>query len=237
MDSFAYARGHHLDDTSIGMPQSTSSTYVPNEEGSEKDGDSIPSIDSLQEVPIHHNTDDFEPLTDITGTADNDIVDDDDINSTVEENTPEVEIDGNILTAGANIPEEVEEDEDNGNVFTTGVIVQDDKEASSSYSEELSEEEPAEMAGVQKEEEENLIMENKTLQANINERDVQVNVLPPTNDSNNPQSIKDQIANIEQEMDQAYRTRIHGELRTSKHRTLIPTKFQGFSNTTTATIR
>eukprot|EP00957_Ditylum_brightwellii_P093804 7143171-Ditylum_brightwellii.AAC.1 len=39
------------------------STYVPNEEGSEKDDSaSIPSIDSLQEAPICHNIDDFEPL-------------------------------------------------------------------------------------------------------------------------------------------------------------------------------
>eukprot|EP00957_Ditylum_brightwellii_P139277 10614718-Ditylum_brightwellii.AAC.1 len=45
------------------------STYIPNEKGSEKDGNSIPSIDSLKEVPICHSTDDFEPLTKITDTT------------------------------------------------------------------------------------------------------------------------------------------------------------------------
>eukprot|EP00957_Ditylum_brightwellii_P075092 5705668-Ditylum_brightwellii.AAC.1 len=40
------------------------STYVPNEEGSEKDDDSIPSIEILNEVAICHNTDDFEPTAD-----------------------------------------------------------------------------------------------------------------------------------------------------------------------------
>eukprot|EP00957_Ditylum_brightwellii_P194915 14849871-Ditylum_brightwellii.AAC.1 len=69
-------------------------------------------------------------------------------------------------------------------------------------------------------------MENETLQANINERDVQVNVLPPTHESNNQQSIEDQIAHMEQEMDQACRTRICGGMRSRKHRTLIPSKFQ-----------
>eukprot|EP00957_Ditylum_brightwellii_P097962 7461784-Ditylum_brightwellii.AAC.1 len=40
------------------------STYTPNEEGSEKDDDSILSVESLNEVAIHHNTDDFEPTAD-----------------------------------------------------------------------------------------------------------------------------------------------------------------------------
>eukprot|EP00957_Ditylum_brightwellii_P104985 8001973-Ditylum_brightwellii.AAC.1 len=52
------------------------------------------------------------------------------------------------------------------------------------------------------------IMMEKTLHANIAERDVQVQILPPTNESNNQQSIEDQIAIMEQEMDQAYGTRI-----------------------------
>ena len=65
-------------------------------------------------------------------------------------------------------------------------------------------------------------MENETLQANINKKDDQVNVLPPTDESNNQQNIKDQIVHVEQEIDQAYRTKIHGGMRTRKHRTLIP---------------
>eukprot|EP00957_Ditylum_brightwellii_P201846 15327504-Ditylum_brightwellii.AAC.1 len=68
-------------------------TYVPNKEGSEKDDNSIPSIDSLKEMPICHDTDDFEPLTKITDTTTTTIVDDDDINITAEENTPEDKID------------------------------------------------------------------------------------------------------------------------------------------------
>eukprot|EP00957_Ditylum_brightwellii_P060140 4567129-Ditylum_brightwellii.AAC.1 len=38
-------------------------------------------------------------------------------------------------------------------------------------------------------------------------------------------------------MDQAYGTRICGGMRSRKNRTLIPSKFQGFSNTTSAKIR
>eukprot|EP00957_Ditylum_brightwellii_P179753 13693223-Ditylum_brightwellii.AAC.1 len=75
--------------------------------------------------------------------------------------------------------------------------MQDNEEASSSLPEEVNEAE------------EDMMME-KTLLANIDERDVQVNILPPTNESNNQQSIEDQNANMEQEMDQAYGTRIRG---------------------------
>eukprot|EP00957_Ditylum_brightwellii_P125997 9606317-Ditylum_brightwellii.AAC.1 len=163
------------------------STYVPNEEGSEKDDDSIPSIDSLNEVAIYHNTDNFEPFTDTTDTTTTAIVDDDDIIVTVEENIPEDEIDGDNHRR---------------------LIVQDDKETSSSSSEEVSEEEPTETTRVQQEGEEDMMMENETLQANKKDRDVHVNVLPPTNESSNQQSIEDQIAHMEQEMDQAYGTTI-----------------------------
>eukprot|EP00957_Ditylum_brightwellii_P154222 11736781-Ditylum_brightwellii.AAC.1 len=47
------------------------STYVPNEEGSEKDTDdtSILSIESLQDAPIHHNINNFELLTNTTDTT------------------------------------------------------------------------------------------------------------------------------------------------------------------------
>eukprot|EP00957_Ditylum_brightwellii_P037777 2857064-Ditylum_brightwellii.AAC.1 len=77
-------------------------------------------------------------------------------------------------------------------------------------------------------------MEDETLQAEINEREGHVNVLLPTNESTNPpHSIEDQITHIEQEMDQVYRTRICSGLITKKQRTLVPQKFQGFSNTTT----
>eukprot|EP00957_Ditylum_brightwellii_P095903 7307040-Ditylum_brightwellii.AAC.1 len=38
-------------------------------------------------------------------------------------------------------------------------------------------------------------------------------------------------------MDQSYGTRIHGGMRSRKNQTLIPSKFQGFSNTTTAKIQ
>eukprot|EP00957_Ditylum_brightwellii_P131502 10030366-Ditylum_brightwellii.AAC.1 len=68
-------------------------------------------------------------------------------------------------------------------------------------------------------------MENETLHANINERDVQVTILLPTNESSNQQSIEDQIAHMEKEMGQAYGTMIHGEMRSRKTRTLIPSKF------------
>ena len=78
--------------------------------------------------------------------------------------------------------------------------MQDNEEASSSPPEEVNKAE------------EDMMME-KTLHANIDERDVQVNILPPTDESNNQQSIKDQIANMEQEMDQAYGTRIRRGMR------------------------
>eukprot|EP00957_Ditylum_brightwellii_P161493 12296361-Ditylum_brightwellii.AAC.1 len=120
------------------------STYVPNEEDSKKDDNRIPSIDSLKEMPICHNADDFEPLTEITDTTTTAIVDDVDINVTAEENIPEDEIDGNTLTTEVIIQEENENED---SAFTAGVIVQDDKETSSSEEEEISEEEPAEMAG------------------------------------------------------------------------------------------
>eukprot|EP00957_Ditylum_brightwellii_P209861 15363578-Ditylum_brightwellii.AAC.1 len=189
------------------------STYVSNEEGSEKDNDSIPSISSLQEVPIHHNTDDFETLTEITDVANNTNVDDVGNNVTTGENIPEDEIDDNTFTTGVSVPDDVEEEEDDDNALTTGVIVQDEEEKSSSSSEEASDEEPTQMAGVHQDEEEDMMAENETPQAKINERDVQVNILPPTNESNNQQSIEDQIIHIEQEMDQSYGTRILGGLR------------------------
>eukprot|EP00957_Ditylum_brightwellii_P136666 10422235-Ditylum_brightwellii.AAC.1 len=100
--------------------------------------------------------------------------------------------------------------------------MQDIEEASSSSQEEV---------------DEDMMMDNKTtLHANINERDVQVNILPPTDESNNQQSIEDQIANMEQEIDQAYGTRICRGMRLRKKQTLIPSKFHGFSNTITAKI-
>eukprot|EP00957_Ditylum_brightwellii_P183450 13973994-Ditylum_brightwellii.AAC.1 len=79
-------------------------------------------------------------------------------------------------------------------------------------------------------------MENKTLQANINERDFHVKVLPSTNESNNQQSIEDQITHMEQEMNQACGTRICGGMRSRNTRTFIPSNFQGFSNANTARI-
>eukprot|EP00957_Ditylum_brightwellii_P142496 10856310-Ditylum_brightwellii.AAC.1 len=111
------------------------STYVPNEEGSEKGDDSIPSIDSLQEIPIHHDANYFEPITEITDTTNNANVDDVDNNVTMGENSPEYEVDDNTVTAGVTVPDEGEKDEDNNNDFTPGVIVQDEEEESSSEKE------------------------------------------------------------------------------------------------------
>eukprot|EP00957_Ditylum_brightwellii_P005665 431920-Ditylum_brightwellii.AAC.1 len=124
------------------------STCVPDEEDSEKDTDdtSILSIDSLQDAPICHNVSNSEPLTNTTDTT---------------ADTTHVGNDDNDFTAGVNIQEEEDE--------------------SSLSSEEESEEEPSLMAGVQQgdhshdqiEEEEEVILEDETLQAKINEREVQ----------------------------------------------------------------
>eukprot|EP00957_Ditylum_brightwellii_P032994 2501574-Ditylum_brightwellii.AAC.1 len=183
------------------------STYVPDEEDSKKDDDaSIPSIDSVQEAPICHDIDNFEPLITTTDTTDN----------------THVEDDKNNVTVGVNTQEE----EDDDNAFTVGVTIQNEEDESSSSEEEASEEEAAPMAGVQQDEKEEVMMEDETLQAKINKREVQVNVLPPTNKSNNSQSIEDQIAHIEKETDQSYGTRIRGGLRLRKLRNIIPNKFQ-----------
>eukprot|EP00957_Ditylum_brightwellii_P195581 14902697-Ditylum_brightwellii.AAC.1 len=91
------------------------STYVPNEDVSEKDDNSIPSIDSLTEMPIHHNPDDFEPRSVPTDA----IVDDDDNNITSEEIVPEDDIDDNTSTARVSLQEE---DENDYSAFTAGVI-------------------------------------------------------------------------------------------------------------------
>eukprot|EP00957_Ditylum_brightwellii_P133917 10211923-Ditylum_brightwellii.AAC.2 len=194
------------------------STYVPDDsiqESEENDTNdtSIPSIDSLQDAPICHDDNNFEPLTNTTSTTHN-VTDD------------------NAFTAGVNMQQEEHEEED-------------ESSSSSKEEEEGSEEEPSQMTGVQQddhfhnpiEEVEEETMEDETLQAKIDEREAQINILPPTNEStNSPHSMEDQIAHTEQEMDQAYRMRIHGGLRTRKHRTLVPSKFQRFSNATTAKI-
>eukprot|EP00957_Ditylum_brightwellii_P178392 13587994-Ditylum_brightwellii.AAC.1 len=121
------------------------STYVPNEEGSEKDDDNIPSIDSLMEMPIHHNPDDFElhsVPTDTTTTTT--IVDDDNNNIASDDILPEDDIDENTSITGVSLQEE---DENDDSSFTTGVTVQADEETSPSSSEEVNKKEPAELAG------------------------------------------------------------------------------------------
>eukprot|EP00957_Ditylum_brightwellii_P187360 14269889-Ditylum_brightwellii.AAC.1 len=78
------------------------STYVSNKKGSEKDDVSIPSIDSLTEMPIHHNPDEFELHFVPTDTTTNtNIVDDDDNNNIASEDIiSEDDINENASTAG-----------------------------------------------------------------------------------------------------------------------------------------
>eukprot|EP00957_Ditylum_brightwellii_P021338 1609540-Ditylum_brightwellii.AAC.1 len=86
-----------------------------------KDDDSIPSIESLNEVAIRHNTDDFEPTADVTDTADTTTTttrDDNDTSVTAEENIPEGEgIASDTMTAGVYTPDE---DTNEDSSFTTG---------------------------------------------------------------------------------------------------------------------
>eukprot|EP00957_Ditylum_brightwellii_P052298 3966615-Ditylum_brightwellii.AAC.1 len=100
------------------------STCVPNEEGSEEDDDSILSIESLNEVAIHHNTDGFEPtigVTDTTNTTTTTVRDDNDTSVAAKENIPEEEgIASDTMTAGVHIPgEDMKEDSS----FTARVIM------------------------------------------------------------------------------------------------------------------
>eukprot|EP00957_Ditylum_brightwellii_P136667 10422235-Ditylum_brightwellii.AAC.2 len=84
------------------------STCVPNKEGSEKDDDSIPSIKSLNDVAIYHNTDDFEPPGNATDTIDT--------TTTIiaaEENNPEEERSASdTMTAGVYAPSEDTDEDD-----------------------------------------------------------------------------------------------------------------------------
>eukprot|EP00957_Ditylum_brightwellii_P187478 14277619-Ditylum_brightwellii.AAC.1 len=131
---------------------------MPNEEGSEEDGHSIPSIESLNEVAIHHNTDDFEPSADITDTTTAATSGDNETSVATEESLPEEEGSADdTMTAGVYTPDE---DINEDSSFTTGVIMQDNKETSSSPQEEVNEAK------------EDVMME-KTLHVNIDERDVQ----------------------------------------------------------------
>eukprot|EP00957_Ditylum_brightwellii_P112651 8587071-Ditylum_brightwellii.AAC.1 len=125
------------------------STYVPQKSDPESDDNdaddtSIPSIDSIQGAPIHHNVDNVEPLTNTTAT-------------THHENNDET--DDNAFTAGVNMQHKENEsssEEEHGSEEEPSQMAgvqQDDHSCD------------------QMEEVEEDTMEDETLQAKINERD------------------------------------------------------------------
>eukprot|EP00957_Ditylum_brightwellii_P182928 13934246-Ditylum_brightwellii.AAC.1 len=77
------------------------STFLPNEEGSEEDDSSIPFIESLNEVAIRHNTDDFEPSAHVNDTTTTTTSGNNENSIAPEENLPEEEENaGDTITAG-----------------------------------------------------------------------------------------------------------------------------------------
>eukprot|EP00957_Ditylum_brightwellii_P084888 6454759-Ditylum_brightwellii.AAC.3 len=170
------------------------------QQGEEDNVLSLASIPSIQDAKIHHDTDDFDP----TNTT----------NSTARETNPSDEsINNNSHDGGIGPITGVEQK----NTSTTGVCPNEEEAQTTGVQDENA----TMMAGVSNEDEVFNEDEAPPLQAQIDEREISINICLPEPDAPNTTgnvmditaNIEDQIAAIKTEIDKAYGTCIRDDMR------------------------